>query len=342
MKKHLLPPEGNWYKANLHCHTTVSDGNFSPERMKEEYKKRGYSIVAYTDHQLMVDHSYLADADFLPLIGWEYEVCENKPWGEHPLACHICFIALDNTNPRQHVMNGSRYLEKARAYAPYFCFDPEHVDMVYDYSTKSMTEVMQKGREAGFFVTYNHPAWSLETRDQYTNYHGMHAMEICNYSSLMGGYDENNGYIYDDMLRAGERIFCVAADDNHHGNTVDFAKDTSKIDACGGFIMVKAEKLEYKTVTDALLAGNFYASQGPKIHELWMEDGKIHVTCSDAKKIFLTTARRKARLVLAPKGQTVNEAVFDVAPEDQYVRITVVDCEGLPAQTNAYFTDEIL
>ena len=39
MKKHLLPPEENWYKANLHCHTTVSDGNFSPERMKEEYKK---------------------------------------------------------------------------------------------------------------------------------------------------------------------------------------------------------------------------------------------------------------------------------------------------------------
>ena len=65
MKKYLLPPEGNWYKANLHCHTSVSDGCFSPERVKEEYKKRGYSIVAYTDHQLMVNHSYLADEDFL-------------------------------------------------------------------------------------------------------------------------------------------------------------------------------------------------------------------------------------------------------------------------------------
>ena len=86
MKKYLLPPEGNWYKANLHCHTNVSDGSFSPERVKEEYKKRGYSIVAYTDHQLMVDHSDLADESFLPLIGWEYEVCEDKPWREHPLA----------------------------------------------------------------------------------------------------------------------------------------------------------------------------------------------------------------------------------------------------------------
>ena len=161
----------------------------------------------------------------------------------------------------------------------------------------------------------------------------MHAMEICNFSCLMGGYEENNGRVYDDMLRAGERIYCVAADDNHCGG--------SKPDTFGGFVMIKAEKLEYKTITDALLAGNFYASQGPSIHELWMEDGKVHLTCSDAKKIFMTTARRKARLVMAEKGETVNEAVFDVAPEDIYVRFTVVDTEGLPAHTNAYFTDEL-
>ena len=26
MKKYLLPNTGNYYKANLHCHTTLSDG----------------------------------------------------------------------------------------------------------------------------------------------------------------------------------------------------------------------------------------------------------------------------------------------------------------------------
>lgn len=36
-----------------------------PERMKEEYKARGYSIIAFTDHNVLVDHSYLADGDFL-------------------------------------------------------------------------------------------------------------------------------------------------------------------------------------------------------------------------------------------------------------------------------------
>lgn len=105
--------------------------------------------------------------------------------------------------------------------------------------------------------------------------------------------------------------------------------------------MIKAEKLEYKTITNALLAGHFYASQGPEIHELWMEGNQIHLTCSDAKRISMTTARRKAKLYQAPKGTVLNEAVFDIDPKDIYVRFTVIDCEGFPAQTNAYFTDEL-
>ena len=46
MIKYLLPKEGKFYKANLHCHTTLSDGKLTPEQVKEEYMKRGYSIVA--------------------------------------------------------------------------------------------------------------------------------------------------------------------------------------------------------------------------------------------------------------------------------------------------------
>ena len=30
MKKFLLPENGNFYKANLHCHTTISDGRLTP------------------------------------------------------------------------------------------------------------------------------------------------------------------------------------------------------------------------------------------------------------------------------------------------------------------------
>lgn len=34
---YLLPKEGTFYKANLHCHTVVSDGDLTPEQVKEAY-----------------------------------------------------------------------------------------------------------------------------------------------------------------------------------------------------------------------------------------------------------------------------------------------------------------
>ena len=40
MKKYLLPKDGTFYKANLHCHTTLSDGHLTPEEVKEIYKNK--------------------------------------------------------------------------------------------------------------------------------------------------------------------------------------------------------------------------------------------------------------------------------------------------------------
>ena len=63
MKKYLLPPK-NCYKANLHCHSTISDGKITVEELKELYKRNGYSILAYTDHEVLVTHSDLTSAEF--------------------------------------------------------------------------------------------------------------------------------------------------------------------------------------------------------------------------------------------------------------------------------------
>ena len=35
MRKYLLPEGGNFYKANLHCHTVLSDGKKTPEEVAE-------------------------------------------------------------------------------------------------------------------------------------------------------------------------------------------------------------------------------------------------------------------------------------------------------------------
>ena len=71
MKKFLLPEGGTYYKSNLHCHSTISDGGWTVEQIKEEYAKRGYSIVAYTDHDIMYDQTHLCDENFVALKGYE-------------------------------------------------------------------------------------------------------------------------------------------------------------------------------------------------------------------------------------------------------------------------------
>ena len=50
MKDQVLLPETGYYKANLHCHTTIFDGKLTPEETKRVYQEQGYSIIAFTDH----------------------------------------------------------------------------------------------------------------------------------------------------------------------------------------------------------------------------------------------------------------------------------------------------
>ena len=75
--KILLDSNKSFFKANLHCHTIYSDGKHTPEEVKEEYKKRGYSIVAFTDHEHIIDHSYLNDENFLAITAFELMLKEN-------------------------------------------------------------------------------------------------------------------------------------------------------------------------------------------------------------------------------------------------------------------------
>ena len=76
MKKYLLQKNGSFYKTNLHCHTTLSDGRLSPLEVKELYKSLGYSAVAFTDHDILIDQKELCDEDFIALNGFEVEINE--------------------------------------------------------------------------------------------------------------------------------------------------------------------------------------------------------------------------------------------------------------------------
>lgn len=298
------------------------------------YMNEGYSAIAYTDHNVLIDHSDLSDDKFIALNGYEMDIGspEDNNYSTCKV-CHLCYVALEPDNLTQVCYHRSKYLVgNTQNYRDMLKFDDSKPDFVRTYTPECINEMIAEGRKNGFFVTYNHPAWSLEGFEQYGKYKGMNAMEICNYISLESGHNEYNEKEYDELLRTGQKLYCIATDDNHN-----YRKDSF-----GAFTVINADKLEYRALTDALVKGNFYASQGPEIYDLWYEDGKIGIKCSEAAKIVFNCGRRWVGVVYGSEEKPATEAVFDVSEEDVYVRITVTDKSGKHANTNAYFVEDLM
>ncbi len=314
MKKYLLPENGNFYKSNLHCHSTFSDGKWTPEKIKEKYMKHGYSVVAFTDHSTLHSQAHLTDKDFLALDGYEIDVYEDDCKGRaYHKTCHFCLVAKKPGMSQPDLGDEDTY------------------------TPKNISRIMQEARNKGFFVTYNHPNWSLEDFSDYINYDGMDAVEIVNYGCVAVGYQDYVPMVYDEMLRYGKKIFCIGTDDNHNR----YDEDSVYCDSFGGFTVIKAESLCYENIINALEKGNFYTSQGPEIKELWYEDGKIHIKTSPVKKIDFVFGSRHAETRIAGENEYIEEAQCDVPENSIFVRVSAKDEKGLPADTNAYFVSDL-
>ena len=332
MHKYLLPHGKNSYKANLHCHTQASDGKYTPEETKKMYKERGYSILAYTDHNIMIDNSHLIEDDFLTLNGVEYNVNMKPYQAPRGSRCSAEFNFIAPTPDTKMVCFNREYVKytKPEWMALAFVTEDEEPFERY-YSPECVNAMIQIALDAGCFVSYNHPLASQENYLAYSRYKGMHAMEILNYGSE---YHHNLGYapmVYDDILKTGNIISCIATDDNH-----------SEDGAFGGYVMVQADKLEYTTVVDALKRGDFYSSSGAVIHDIWYEDGYVHITCDDAEAVFLNTGTTFNGGAYMKDGKPVTEASFKLHPLMKYLRLTVRDVNGKMAWSNAYPIKEFL
>ncbi|MBE7086923.1 MAG: PHP domain-containing protein [Clostridiales bacterium] len=329
----LLDKNKPFYKANLHCHTNLSDGKMTPLEVKERYKENGYSIVAFTDHEIMYDNTALSDDKFLALKG--YELATNQrveaPF-EHIKVAHFNFIAKDPSIDYQVGFNKAHdWLHSDEE-----CAKVKELLIGFNrqYNVDDLNKISEAASKNGFLVTYNHPKWSLQQFDDYINLEHLFAFEIVNRGEIVMGCHPNES-IYDDMLRAGKRLFCVAADDNHR----KLEQDNPWADTCKAWVQIQSEDLSYKSVITALEKGNFYSSTGPEIKHLELVGRKLYVECSPARAIYVTS---KHRPVHAHFGEKVGDLVTGCEIElsdfhKDYIRVTVEDKEGKRAFSNAYF-----
>ncbi|MBR2343287.1 MAG: hypothetical protein IKA64_03440 [Clostridia bacterium] len=250
---YMLAPEGNLYKTNLHCHTTVSDGKFTPEEIKKLYMERGYSAVAFTDHKVCRPHPELTDASFVALTGVEIAFGIGRS-----TSVHICGIARDPLATLEIPNEPMDDMEKINA-------------------------GIRRLNELDFITTLNHPRWSGMSYADVTEIGEVGNIEVANgFEMIQDGYGTSDA-IYELELRRGRRAYPLATDDSHRAT----ADGGAGPEYFHGFTVIRAEELTYGALISALDSGSFYASTGPLFHELWIEGGVLHVECSAVSGVYV-------------------------------------------------------
>lgn len=300
MKKSYFPEKGVWLKGNIHSHSTVSDGMFTPEELAAGYREKGYNFLSMTDHNVWVPHDDLATEDFLLLTGLEHDI-EYSP----DKCTHVVGLAAVDKS-------GTDY--PCRRYSAQELTDQGMVDMM---------------RADGQFVSLAHPVWSRMKWEDVLSLSGYHAIEVFNNGTEHLCHGGNAEVLWDFLLREGRRVFATAVDDVHVAD-----------DLYGGWVCVKAAERSKESILAALHSGAYYASCGPVIEDFGVEDGKLYAECSPCREIHFVTYPPRGKSFFAERGELLTRAVHFLTGCEAYARVVCVDMSGRCAWSNPIFFDE--
>jgi len=337
--KYLLP-NVPFYKACLHTHSTVSDGKLTPQQLRDAYKAKGYSILAITDHSVMVEHQALNQPDFLLLTGAEIDldIYTDRFGKDGRRERHLCLIGKD---PKK-LWVPFRDPRPIPSSVPYEAAC-EIADMSRLGTTENTNQVIAECNRQGFLVTYNHPTGSQERYPDYCGLQGLWGMEYRNSDTLASGADENNSRVYDDLLDMGKPLVPVCADDTH-----DVCRKNGYPLLGMNWCMIGVEELTYDSVISAMERGDLYASCGPVIHSLILDGDTLRIICSPAVSVQMIS-NTNSRQLAHNNGKTLTEAEFKIPKWqekykdylDAYLRFVVTAPDGSYAVTRAYWSAEL-
>ena len=176
---------GRWFKANLHTHTTTSDGDTALEQRIQQYRTRGYDVLAITDHRVTNDVTDLSRPDFLVISGLEAHPPGPDGFGAYHLIC------LDV---------------------------PTGLTLPDDADAKTTIELIH---QAGGEVIIGHPYWCGYTINQIMSLHDANciAIEVYNATCTRVGKGFSSVH-WDDLLDAGIITPALAVDDTHFGRDI--------------------------------------------------------------------------------------------------------------------------
>ena len=303
--------QSNWYKGNIHTHTTESDGDASPEHVSGWYGEHGYDFLALTDHNhLTLIKEASNNQNRWPLLIPGEEVTSRLFDIKIPI--HVNGIGIS------HVI------------------DAAHEDSI----VKTLQENVNRIRNSGGLASINHPNYKWAFGDkEISQVSGTWAMEVHNghpaSNNLGGGGNPSTESMWDRVLSAGTRLFGIATDDSHH-YTDEFSFDRSNPGR--GWVVVKSDALDQDSLMKAMSAGEFYASTGVVLGELSISPSEVVIELDPRTDEKLTTVfyGKHGRELWRSEGLV---ARYKPSKLDGYVRSTVESSRGTRAWTQPIFLE---
>ncbi len=314
------PPPARWYHGTMHVHTAKSDGDASPDIVARWYHDHGYDFIVITDHDQItpverLNRVYGDGGSFLVMAGEEV----TDKLAKAPI--HMNAIGLRQVVPPQGGATAAEILERdAQAIrAAGGLPQANHPNYLWAWSA---AELLAAPTVRHFEVFNGHPA---------TNSNG-------------GGGTPSAEELWDAVLSTGRVVYGTAGDDAH-----DFHGELSRRLANPGraWVAVRADALTPEAIVAALDAGRFYASRGPEITDIVVDERGIRLTLPTSP-IWPAPERThrfdlRYRTTFIGKGGTVLRRDDTLTPhyeltgKELYVRARVESSDATVAWTQPVF-----
>jgi hypothetical protein len=284
-------------RGNLHCHSDRSDGAASPEAVARAYRDAGYDFILLSDH-------------FEERYGWQITDTRQlrTPSFTTIIGAELSSGAWDER---------TTYWVTAAGLPLDFEPPPpgEHA------------EAITRAHDAGAFITLLHPGLNnlpLAAVDEQPDFD---AVEIYNHNTAQAHPDRAEGaYMADGLLERGQRLLLSAGDDAHFH---------FEGDRFGAWLEVEAEAIDPDALLDALRAGSYYSTQGPRFERIERDDGRVQVATSEVACISVGGSGERWQAATEVRGDRLREASFDLEPfRGSYCRLTAIDAAGRRAWSN--------
>jgi hypothetical protein len=294
---------GRWYRGNLHTHSNRSDGAAPPEQVLGEYRAAGYDFVVLTDH-------------FEERWGWAVTDTTAARDGSFTTLLGVELSSADWDDEDVYWVNA--------------------IGVPADFAAPGDGEphagAIRRAAEAGAYLVFLHPGLTNFLDFDRLPIEWLDAVETYNHNGAAVWPDQAEArYALDALLARGHRLHVAVGDDAHFEHPWD---------RFGAWVEVRADRLEPDALLAALKAGAYYCTQGPRIDDVRVDDGCVHVACSEARAVALTGIHGWRSDVALGSPTLLREAVLDLEKlRSPFWRLTVTGADGRRAWTQPVWID---